>query len=136
MPSLPWRTLHQPDPDADYLVMASSLPLKRLRTTYRFFRFTRAIRRQLAHAEGLVGYTLWAKPLAKRYWTLSVWTDEAALETFMRTAPHAEIMERLRPDMDPTTFVQWWVKGSEACVTWSDALSRLGRAAEARAAPA
>jgi heme-degrading monooxygenase HmoA len=134
MSSLPWRTLAQANPDADYLVMASSLRLKRLRTTLRFFRCTRAVRRQLARAEGLVGYTLWAKPLAKHYWTLSVWTDEDALTAFMRAAPHAEIMERLHPDMGPTAFVRWSVKGSEACVTWNDALSRLAGAAEARRA--
>lgn len=133
MPSLPWRTLHQANPDADYVVMASSLPLKRLRTTFRFFRFTRAIRRQLAGTEGLIGYTLWAKPLAKRYWTVSVWTDEDALTAFMRASPHAEIMERLHPEMGETAFVRWSIKGSEACVTWNEALSRLASAAETRA---
>jgi hypothetical protein len=63
--------------------MVSSLPL-RFTATFRFFRFVRAIRAQLARTEGLIGYSLWAKPIAKLYWTPSVWTDEAALTAFMR----------------------------------------------------
>lgn len=111
--------------------MASSLPLKRFGATLRFFRFVQAIRRQLVEAQGLIGYSLWAKPLAKRYWTLSAWQDEAALMRFMREQPHARIMARLHPDMGPTQFVRWTVKGSETPVSWDEALRRL-RAASVR----
>ena len=51
----------------------------------RFFRAATALRKQLAGAEGLVGYSLRAKPLSRSYWTLSVWNDQTALEQFMRT---------------------------------------------------
>jgi heme-degrading monooxygenase HmoA len=125
MPALPWKEFAKADDHAEYLVMASFLPLARLRATLRFFRFVGEIRRQLATAEGLIGYSLWAKPIAKQYWTLSVWSDEAALLTFMRTQPHDAIMARLRPDMDPTKFVRWTVKGAETRVSWDEALRRL-----------
>jgi len=46
--------------------MASDLPLKRISATVRFFRGVAAVRRQLAAADGLVDYTLRAKPLAPR----------------------------------------------------------------------
>ena len=128
MPALPWKEFVTADEDAEYLVMASFLPLRRFGATLRFFRFVQQIRRQLATAEGLIGYSLWAKPIAKRYWTLSVWRDEAALSTFMRTQPHGAIMARLRPDMDPTRFVRWTVKGSETRVSWDEALRRLEEA--------
>jgi heme-degrading monooxygenase HmoA len=105
--------------------MASSLPLRSLRATVRFFRFVRAIRRQLSNSDGLIGYSLWAKPIAKRYWTLSVWRDETSLAAFMRASPHREIMARLRPDMEATTFVRWTVKGSDTPVAWEDAVRRL-----------
>jgi heme-degrading monooxygenase HmoA len=125
MPVLPWKEFTKADDDAEYLVMASFLPLARFGATVRFFRFVRAVRRQLATAEGLVGYSLWAKPIAKRYWTLSVWRDEAALMTFMRTQPHSSVMARLRADMDPTKFVRWTVKGAETRVSWDEALRHL-----------
>jgi len=47
--------------------MASHLPLKRISATVRFFRGVAAVRRQLTAADGLVGYTLQAKPLARDY---------------------------------------------------------------------
>ena len=45
------------------------------------------MRKQLAAAGGQIGYTLRARPLARDYWTLSVWTDSIALREFMRTPP-------------------------------------------------
>jgi quinol monooxygenase YgiN len=126
---LPWKTSLEPDPEATYLAMASSLPLRRFAATPRFFTHVQAIRRQLSAATGLVGYALWAKPLSKRYWTLSVWTDEEALARFMRTSPHVDVMRRLRPGMSRTRFVQWPVEGSNVPITWSEALRRLEAAA-------
>jgi heme-degrading monooxygenase HmoA len=102
---------------------------RRFAATFRFFRFVQAVRRQLAAADGLIGYSLWAKPVAKRYWTLSVWRDEAALVSFMRTTLHAEIMTKLRPDMSATKFVRWTVKGSEAPITWDEGLRHLDHTA-------
>ncbi len=51
--------------------MASQLPLSRLTSTLRFVRAVGAVRKQLADAAGLIGYTLRARPLARDYWTLS-----------------------------------------------------------------
>src|SRR5215472_10362313 len=96
---LPWTTRAELQPGSEYLVMASHLPLKRMASTVRFFRAVSAIRKQLATADGLVGYTLRAKPLARDYWTLSVWQDETALSAFMRTPPHVGVMTSLSPFM-------------------------------------
>ena len=112
-------------PEQKYLVMASFLPLKSLATTVRFMRHVMAIRKQLRTAEGLIGYTLWAKPMSKRYWTLSVWESGEALQRFMATQPHAHVMKDLRPRMNPTKFVQWNVPGSAAHPTWDEALAHL-----------
>jgi hypothetical protein len=131
MPPLPWKSFAAPDRDSDYLVMASSLPLLRLTATLRFFRFVRAIRAQLSGSDGLVGYSLWAKPLQKRYWTLSVWRDDAALASFMNAVPHVEVMTTLGPDMGATRFVRWHVRGSETPVAWDEALRRLEAVASA-----
>jgi hypothetical protein len=56
------------EPATGYLVMVSHLPLRRITATVRFFRAVSAVRKQLATAEGLIGYTLRAKPLARDYW--------------------------------------------------------------------
>ena len=69
MPDLAWTTRAEMEPGTGYLVMASHLPLKRITATVRFFRAVFAVRKQLATADGLIGYTLRAKPLARDYWT-------------------------------------------------------------------
>jgi hypothetical protein len=85
------------EPGRSYVVMASYLPLTRINSSVRFFGAVRAIRKQVADAEGLVGDTLRAKPLARDYWTLSVWSDDSALQAFMRTSPHLRLVSSLKP---------------------------------------
>jgi quinol monooxygenase YgiN len=127
MPDLPWTSRGDMEPGHTYLVMASHLPLARLTATIRFFRAVAAIRKQLRSADGLVGYTLRARPLSRNYWTLSVWSDRAALQQFMRTAPHVGVMGSLRPFMRPTKFVQWEITATDGQPGWADALDRLAR---------
>jgi hypothetical protein len=114
------------EPGRSYLVMASHLPLTKMNSTVRFFRAVSAIRKQLADAEGLVGYTLRAKPLARDYWTLSVWADDSALQMFMRASPHVQLMSSLKPLMGPTKFVNWEITASDGRPSWAGALERLG----------
>jgi heme-degrading monooxygenase HmoA len=110
---------------SEYFAMASHLPLTRLSATFRFLRGVVAVRKQLDSAEGLVGYTLRARPLARDYWTLSVWTDEQAMRAFMRTPPHVGLMSALKSVMGPTKFVTWTVNAADGRPQWSAALTRL-----------
>jgi len=122
---LPWTNRAEMEPGLEYLVMASHLPLKRITGTVTFFRAVSAIRKQLAGADGLVGYTLRAKPLSRDYWTLSVWQDETALRTFMRTPPHAGLMNSLRPLMGSTKFMTWTIRAADGRPSLTSALQRL-----------
>ena len=125
VPGLPWTTRAEMEPGSGYLVMASHLPLKRISSIVRFFRGVTAVRRQLAAAHGLVGYTLRAKPLARDYWTLSVWKDEGALREFMRTPPHVQLMTSLKPLMGPTKFVTWSITAADGRPSLAAALEGL-----------
>ena len=58
MPALPWTARQAVDPGREYLAMASRLPLNRHSSIPSFLRDALAIRRQLARADGLVGYAL------------------------------------------------------------------------------
>src|SRR5262249_37003930 len=118
VPDLPWTARAEMEPGPDYLVMASYLPLKSVWATERVFRGVSAVRRQLAAADGLVGYTLRARPLARDYWTLSVWRSEMALREFMRTPPHVSLMKSLRPVMGATKFAQWMIKAEDGRPSW------------------
>jgi hypothetical protein len=75
--------------------------------------------------EGVLGYSVLARPLSKQFWTLSAWKDDAALGTFVQYPPHVRIMTALTPHMGETKFVRWMVKGFQMPLSWEDALSRL-----------
>lgn len=122
---MPWRAFGTPQPDLEYAALLSYLPLKSIWRVPSFMVYTVRVMRQLASAEGLVGYSLLAHPFAKKFWTLSVWQSEAALQSFVRRAPHRNIMASLAPHMLKTAFVHWTVKGSELPLQWEDALGRL-----------
>lgn len=125
MPATPWRAFGSPDPSGDFVALVSYLPLKSYAKLFPFTVYTAQIMKQLASAKGLVGYSLLARPLAKRFWTLSVWINVEALQSFVHQSPHQRIMTALGPHMDKTQFVHWTVKGSLLPLQWDDALRRL-----------
>jgi hypothetical protein len=129
MPTLPWTSTGEVDATHDYVVMASRLPLARYRDIFGFLRASMEIRRQLAAADGLVGYGLDARLLRRTFWTLSVWRDDDALATFARSDPHDRHVRRIRPHMKPSTFVTWIVPGAQLPMTWSQARRRVEAAA-------
>jgi hypothetical protein len=128
MPTLPWKRFGAADPTREYLVMGSRLPLRSYWRIPEFLRLTVVVRRQLAHSNGLVGYALNAQLGRKTFWTVSAWTDQAALDAFAGALPHAAVMRRLRPQMEPTTFRTWTVAGTALPVSWGDVESHLQRA--------
>jgi heme-degrading monooxygenase HmoA len=113
------------EPDGDYLVLASSIPARRLSSTGRLFAGASAVRKQLEATEGVVGFSLLARPARKQYATLSVWTDEPALAAFAAGTPHVQLMADLSTEMGPTKFVRWTMKGSDGKPSWREALKRL-----------
>jgi hypothetical protein len=109
----PWKSLKPLDAGHEYVVLASSIPPLRRSSTLRLFRGASAVRKQLEGTDGLVGFSLLARPLRKQYATLSIWDDEAALAAFAGGQPHTRLTEDLSPEMGPTQFVRWTMTGSE-----------------------
>jgi hypothetical protein len=121
----PWKSIKPMQPDRDYLVLASSIPPRSLASTRALFAGAGAVRKQLARTDGVIGFSLLARPLRKQYATLSVWEDDAALAAFADQTPHRELVTALAPEMAPTKFVRWSTNASEGRPSWSDALRRL-----------
>ncbi len=126
MPASPWRTFGSPEPNSDFVALLSYLPLKSYWRVFPFVFDTAQVVKQLASAQGLLGYSLLARPLSKRFWTLSAWENEKALAAFVQHPPHRNIMTALAQHMDKTQFVRWPVKGSQLPLQWDDALRRFG----------
>jgi quinol monooxygenase YgiN len=118
MPALPWTQRQPVDPGRTYLAMASRLPLRHRRTIPGFLRDAMAIRRQLARADGMIGYALDAELARRTFWTFSVWDDQASLDAFAASDPHQAITRRLRPLMAQTRFEFFQIPGSDLPMTW------------------
>ena len=112
-------------PDKEYTALLSLLPLKHYRTIPLFFWLTFKTQEQLKRAKGLIGYSLQAEPVGRRFWTLSAWEDQQSLMLFVHELPHGKIMQMLAPHMDKTQFVQWKVKGSDLPLSWDAAKARM-----------
>jgi hypothetical protein len=121
----PWKELSRLEPGTDYLVLASSIPPKSRASTWKLFRGSRLVRRQLLGTDGVIGFSMLAEPFRKHYATLSVWRDEAALDAFAAGQPHQQLMQDLAPAMAATKFVRWTISGADGRPSWSQALERL-----------
>lgn len=126
-----WKMIEAADEHREYLVLLSYLPLKRYLKLPAFLRYTLQIERQLKTANGLIGYSLQAELLKKRFWTLSVWLDEQSLMNFVLKIPHDEVMKSLAGHMDQTKFTRWKLNGWELPPDWADAKRRMSFASKA-----
>lgn len=125
MPAIPWTKVSDVPEDAPVLVMASRLPLRSHLRIPGFLRWTLWIRRQLATAPGLVGYALDAHPVGKTFWTVSAWTDRAALDQFVGAEPHRSAMAAIRPHMLASAFRFWEAEGRDLPVPWKEVRRRI-----------
>jgi hypothetical protein len=125
LPAMPWKSFAAPERDKEYLALLSYLPLKTFRAMPKFYRYTRQIQRQLGDSEGLIGYSLDANVLNRKFWTLSVWKDEDSLMEFVMRNPHGRVMTDLMPYMGQTEFVRWKVSSSSIPPNWEEAKGRM-----------
>jgi hypothetical protein len=124
---MPWKTLAPVEKDREYLALLSYLPLKTYLKIPMFLRFTFQIQKQIAESPGAVGYSLWAQPLSRQFWTLSAWQDSRSLMEFVGQLPHGDVMKALTPYMAPTKFTEWKILGSAIPPNWDEAVRRLAQ---------
>jgi hypothetical protein len=119
----PWVTLRAPEPGREYLALLSELPLK-FTGLPKFFSSVGPMDEQLRKTSGLMGYSMLARPFKLRFWTLSVWENEASLTWFVRERPHSEVMTALEGKMGQTRFIRWKITASQYPPSWKEALER------------
>ena len=116
-----WKSFAVAESEREYLALLTYLPLNNFRALPKFLKYNSQIERQLRESAGLLGYSQRAKLLSLKFWTLSVWKDEAALMDFVYKLPHGEIMQTLTPHMGQTRFIRWKMKGSDVPPSWAEA---------------
>lgn len=126
---IPWKSLAPVEPGREYVVLLSYLPLRRYSKMPLFFRYSGQINRQLRATPGAIGYTMRAKLLSRRFWTLSVWDNDKALMEFVAKVPHGEAMKQIAPYMDKANFWRWKAQSSDIPPRWDDAMRRAAASA-------
>jgi len=129
---LPWIPGRDAATGPDAFVMGSRFELSSAWRSPAFFLHSMRIWRQARRSPGVLGVSLRAHPVRGVFWTLSAWTDEAALRAFAKTDPHRTIMKKARPWTSSATFRFWTVPASDlpakppqAQPLWSDAVERI-----------
>lgn len=92
--SLPWRWTKAARPDRA-VVFASRFDAKGLKTRWVLLAGGVRIRRAVLASPGALGVSLRAHPIAGRYYTLSMWRDEASLLDFAHGAAHRAAVTRI-----------------------------------------
>ena len=109
----------------EFICGATFLWVRRWRDVIPFLRTSSGVQKQLKESSGLVRYGLRTRFLRKRYWTYSVWEDQASLDAFLRAEPHATAMKKLSRWVRPgdAAFVTW--ESSDDSINWEEGLDRL-----------
>ncbi|MFF8956204.1 DUF3291 domain-containing protein [Streptomyces sp. NPDC014894] len=125
MPPLPWVKVNPAVPGTRAHVLASRLELKSFARIPDYLLKTVSVFRQLRGSPGALGVSLDARPGRRAFCTLSAWESREALDAYVRTEPHKNVMARLRPLLRATTFTSWEVPVEELPVDWTEARRRL-----------
>lgn len=86
-----------------------------------FFRHLRLVMDNLPEQRGLIGYAVRKKLVGRRVWTLSAWTDERALDRFVRSEPHRAAMAAGGIPRDSVRSVRIELPANELPISWARA---------------
>ncbi len=120
-----WTQVSDVDPDREYLAILTHYPLKAGRRTSRVLNYVRLVQLQLDRSEGLIGYAFRANLYRQQIWTLSVWTDVAALQTFLDEVSHQQASDDLKAYVGRSVTRQWRILGQDVPPSWDEALAKL-----------
>jgi hypothetical protein len=101
-----WSPFVKPVPNKEYVALLTYLPIKSLTTV---FYDSRRIQTQLKPARCLIGYSLLARLMAKRFWVLSVGGMTSCLRNSPTSNPSGSYTDHA-PLHGGSDFIQWCVK--------------------------
>lgn len=129
MPTIPWITVESSTTEA--VMMASRFEVTSLLQVPGFLMASMKLLLQARRSPGALGVSLKAEPFKRTFWTLSAWTDRAAINAYAGTEPHRSVMRSKRAVMRESTFVFWTVPAGELPIAWDDAHRRIAESLKA-----
>jgi quinol monooxygenase YgiN len=121
----------KPESEGEALWVATVITLRRYRDIPRVMKASSTVEAQLKQEPGALGYSLRADVFRRRFWTITVWTDEAPLDRFLATAVHQAVeplADEVGAPTPPRAYTRWRAPGS-APIDWKAAERRLAGAA-------
>lgn len=112
------------DGEKRYLHAATSLVLRGWLQFPLFFRLTRRVIREMKGMDGLVGHDLRAELGKRRFMTLTVWSDRAALGRLMASQSHRDAARRFEEVGDEASVTTSWESDSPV-LDWAEAERQL-----------
>jgi hypothetical protein len=125
MPSLPWVSVRDLDPDHDYVVMATRFVVRSRWQLLGVMNSTQQLWQSLPATAGMAGYAFSVSPLQGSLSTLTAWHDRSSLMSFVRSPVHASLVARTGPMMRGSLFADWMSAGAALPPTWQAAQERL-----------
>lgn len=118
--TLPWRWTKAARPERT-VVFASRFDAKGLKARWVLFTAGIGLCRAVLASPGALGVSLRAHPIAGRYYTLSMWEDEASLLAFAHGADHREAVRRIT-ELGPVSGILISREDHGARPRWNDIL--------------
>lgn len=109
---------------ADYLHVATLLPIRRWRSVPQFLLLSNQVRTQVRAMPGLIAEAVTADLPRRFFYTYTIWRDRAAMRDFLNQGPHAEAMRRFDGWRGPLASTVEW-QSSTVAIDWSEARRRL-----------
>jgi len=129
VPSVAWTSSAEAEAEREYVVIATRFVLARHGHLPAFFRATQELWPRLVESDGVLGYSLDGDLRRRTLRTLSAWRDSAAVEAFVRSAPHALVVAQTQTWMATSTILTWTVRGAQLPMTWSQVDEKFDTAA-------
>jgi quinol monooxygenase YgiN len=123
--------------DRDALWAATVITLRRFRDIPRVMKASAAVETRLKQETGALGYSLRVEILRRRFWTITIWTDEAALDRFLASAAHraAEPLADELGALAPPRASTRWRAAASSPIDWNAAQRRLAQSAATTSDP-
>ncbi len=90
-----------------------------------FWSHVKKVEAALSDRPGFIGYSKRTRLLGNRAWTMTVWTDEASLEAFVRSEVHQTAIRESMNALESAAFARIEINRESIPLSWNHAIAIL-----------